>query len=380
VGNKPFGVAITPDGTRAYVTNSNDNTVSVIDTTNMLVGSPITVGFTPQGVAITPDGKRAYVTNFSALANTVSVIDTNPASPTYNSVVATVAVGTEPFEVAITPDGTRAYVTNDGSNTVSVIDTNPASPTYNTVVATVGVGTGPVGVAITPDGTRAYVVNDSVFSNSVSVIDTNPASPTYNKVVATVGVGTNPIGVAITPDGKSAYVANSADNTVSVIDTNPGDTHFNTVVAMVGAGTGPQFVGIMPPPATFTFPTFNAHLQLEVNANKAKDALALESSFTLGMKTPPIDPPNQAVTFQVGPYSATIPAGKFTQYGSVFAFVGVINGVNVQALIAPTGSMRYAFDAAAEHPNLTGTTNPVPVTLTIGSDTGTKSVNATIFH
>jgi hypothetical protein len=29
---------------------------------------------------------------------------------------------------------------------------------------------------------------------------------------------------------------------------------------------------------------------------------------------------------------------------------------------------------------LTGTTNPVPVTLTIGNDSGTKSVNALIFH
>jgi hypothetical protein len=42
--------------------------------------------------------------------------------------------------------------------------------------------------------------------------------------------------------------------------------------------------------------------------------------------------------------------------------------------------MRYAFVAAAEHPNLTGTKNPVPVTLTIGNDTGMRSVNAIIFH
>jgi hypothetical protein len=65
----------------------------------------------------------------------------------------------------------------------------------------------------------------------------------------------------------------------------------------------------------------------------------------------------------------------------LFAFAGVINGVNVQALIAPTGTMRYAFDAAAEHPDLTSITkNPVPVSLTIGSDTGATSVTAIIFH
>jgi DNA-binding beta-propeller fold protein YncE len=33
VGVFPVGVAISPDGTRAYVTNAGDFTVSVIDTT-----------------------------------------------------------------------------------------------------------------------------------------------------------------------------------------------------------------------------------------------------------------------------------------------------------------------------------------------------------
>ena len=145
-------------------------------------------------------------------------------------------------------------------------------------------------------------------------------------------------------------------------------------------GNHPQFVGIIPPPTTVTFRDFNARLQVDVNTNPAKDALALETSFTLGMKSPAINPVTQAVAFQVGPFSATIPAGSFKQSGPLFTFAGVISGVNVQALIAPTGTLRYAFAAAAEHPNLTGTKNPVPVTLTIGNDTGMRSVNAIIFH
>ncbi|MEX0999592.1 MAG: hypothetical protein WD000_06500 [Thermodesulfobacteriota bacterium] len=59
----------------AYVVNSSSNKVSVIDTaTNMVVGSPIPGGNSPFGVAITPDGTRAYVTNFNS--NNVSVINT----------------------------------------------------------------------------------------------------------------------------------------------------------------------------------------------------------------------------------------------------------------------------------------------------------------
>ena len=81
---------------------------------------------------------KAYVTN--ANAGTVSVIDTAT-----NTVSATVAVGNQPFGVAITPDGTKAYVANQNAGTVSVIDT-----ATNTVSATVAVGSVPVGIAICP--------------------------------------------------------------------------------------------------------------------------------------------------------------------------------------------------------------------------------------
>ena len=38
---------------RAYVTNFNSSTVTVIDTaTNTVVGAPITVGTNPQGIAV----------------------------------------------------------------------------------------------------------------------------------------------------------------------------------------------------------------------------------------------------------------------------------------------------------------------------------------
>jgi YVTN family beta-propeller protein len=48
-------VAITPDGTRAYVANSGagiGNTVSVIDTGSNTVSATIPVGLLPLGVAI----------------------------------------------------------------------------------------------------------------------------------------------------------------------------------------------------------------------------------------------------------------------------------------------------------------------------------------
>src|SRR5215831_18791652 len=60
---------------KAYITNSFDNTVSVIATaTNTVVGSPIPVGSQPFGVAVTPDGSKVYVATIGE--DTVSVIAT----------------------------------------------------------------------------------------------------------------------------------------------------------------------------------------------------------------------------------------------------------------------------------------------------------------
>jgi YVTN family beta-propeller protein len=172
--------------TRAYVANTCNNSLSVIDVATNTVIASITVAG-PAGVAITPDGTKAYVTN--AFSNTVSVIDT--AS---NIVIDAIPVGVDPINLAITPDGTLAYVVNEISNTVSVIDR-----VTNTVIANIPVGLGPSDITITPDGTRAYVNNHT--SNTVSVIDTST-----NSVTAAIPLCCAPFGIAAIPDDTRAYV------------------------------------------------------------------------------------------------------------------------------------------------------------------------------
>jgi hypothetical protein len=155
-------------------------------------------------------------------------------------------------------------------------------------------------------------------------------------------------------------------------DTN-GNLNFNTIpIAFTNANNqitcGQQ-----------SFRDFDAKLEIDLDRKPNEDRFALKSSFTLSSTAPAIDPVTQAVTLQAGTFAGTIPPGSLvkTNQGN-FVFVGVVDGAELEALIEPTGTLRYAFAAKAVHANLTGTKNPVTVRLSIGVDSGITSVTAHI--
>lgn len=120
VGRAPTAVAISPDGTHAYVTNTRANSVSVIDTaTNEVVAPAIKVGRDPIALAVAPDGSRVYVADVRD--DTVSVIraGTNSLAPKK------ISTGKSPISMAITPDGHRLYIANSREGTVSVPPPEP---------------------------------------------------------------------------------------------------------------------------------------------------------------------------------------------------------------------------------------------------------------
>jgi YVTN family beta-propeller protein len=78
--------------------NDNDNTVSVIRTATNTVVKSIPVGTFPNGVAVTPDGTKVYVSNTAS--GNVSVIH-RPG----NTVVKTIPAGSGPFGIAVTDKG-----------------------------------------------------------------------------------------------------------------------------------------------------------------------------------------------------------------------------------------------------------------------------------
>ena len=167
VGNNPRGLEYDDDPfnpDNMYVANFGDGTVSVIDTTtNDVIEYNHNRRF-PSGIAYDSINRNMDVTN--AVNNEVVVIDTTTTDVTGTPI----PVGNNPLDIAFDKDDKRMYVANFGDTTVSVIDTDIASPTYNTVIDTITVGSSPEGIAYDSINGDIYVT--SVDQNTVSVIDT----------------------------------------------------------------------------------------------------------------------------------------------------------------------------------------------------------------
>jgi uncharacterized protein (TIGR03437 family) len=148
--NGPYSsqpLALSADDSLLLVANPDNNTVTLFDVKSGNARlAEIPVGKEPNGVALSPDGTRAYVAN--TVDGTVSVLNISRTYSGYYSPAATIAVGTEPYAVALTPTGRKLYVANARSNTVSVIDT----ATLRVTSTIANVGPEPRGIAITNAG------------------------------------------------------------------------------------------------------------------------------------------------------------------------------------------------------------------------------------
>jgi YVTN family beta-propeller protein len=269
LGRKPQGVAISPDGTRAYVASVEGDSLAVIDTRDGALLRTIKMPAAPQYLVAAPDGRRLYVTldRGSTPANSVQVVDTLtgkllnrvdvgptlyppalspnglllyvPDRPEFQVVVVDtftylvpnrIGVAPAPQGTAFSPDGLRVYASGGQSGVVSVLDVGT-----NTVTATIPAGRNPLGLAVSPDGTRLAVADYS-GSGKVRLIDTGTST-----VLDTVTVGSKPRGIGFAPDGRHLYVANSGSHSVSVIDVQTA-----RISATVTVGGTPWAIAVTP--------------------------------------------------------------------------------------------------------------------------------------
>ena len=165
---------VSPDGSLAYVANSDD-TVSVIDTGTNTVVRTVTIDPNPEtglhSLALSQgytypyrDDDRVYITDAADRTMRALAIAPSPA-PQIPATTTPITVGSYPVNAAVV--GNYAYVVNTGNSTISRIDT-----TTNTVVGDpIPVGSSATAVAASPAANRVYVAD--YYDNKVYAIDTN---------------------------------------------------------------------------------------------------------------------------------------------------------------------------------------------------------------
>jgi uncharacterized membrane protein len=134
--------------------------------------------------------------------------------------------------------------------------------------------------------------------------------------------------------------------------------------------------------ATTPFAAFTATVELKFGP-RINDTFDLHTSFTPGAGSDGIDPVAEEVTLTLvggtGSFTTTIPTGSFTKdKQGRFTFRGTIDGVKLDAVLTPLGGQHYAFTVAGQNTDISGIANPVTVTFTIGDDSGSTAVTATL--
>jgi YVTN family beta-propeller protein len=277
VGAAPWGVAFSPDGTKAYVGNSGGHTISVIDVETRHV-TTVTGGILnssgPAGVAVAPDGSKVLFTAYSAafdiaVAATAGIITmstadlsvaasgvgcVNPLGITMRSDGTQAYVGcsegriravstSAPFasaqvyeppaqgeqvrDIAYVPRGTKAAddiasIRNVVSGTVEEVGGYFRLQNAGMVVKLPGYG---MSVAVDRDGTRAYAGDETGVLSVFDIVN--------RTLLHTITVGGDLRGIALSHDGSLAYVTDHVGNSLKVVDLAGGSV---THTVPVGAG------------------------------------------------------------------------------------------------------------------------------------------------
>ena len=177
--------------------------------TNSL-SSPVSKGW-PEGLAVTPDGKAVVVALNQA--DQVAILDAKTGDAQL------VKVGRYPFSVAITPDGKTAVVSNEYDGTLSFVDIASASQT-----GTVGVGGRQGDPGAHPEGMAVDAARDRLYvgvanRDTVVAVDLEERKVVDQVSVARKeGFGAQPVGLALSPDASTLYAADEGEDAIAVID------------------------------------------------------------------------------------------------------------------------------------------------------------------
>ena len=143
----PYGIDISPDGTRVYVIDNRQGILFAIDTASDTLVASVKLNLFASSVAVSPDGKKIYIVSGSGALTVIR--------PSDLSVIGNVAVDNSATGLSFTPNGAKLFVA--GSGVAQVVDTatDTVTATIRTDVQANGYGSFiqkklPAGLAVPP--------------------------------------------------------------------------------------------------------------------------------------------------------------------------------------------------------------------------------------
>lgn len=236
VGPAPNQLAVTPDGTRAYVP-CKDGYWDVVDLARAKVITRIFTGGRPHNTLVSPDGARVYLAAMGA-PKKVTIVDVAT-----NASVGEIAFSDVIRPIALSRDEKRLYAEVDDLVGVEVADVG-ARKMIQRLPATLGEEEiGPSrshGLGVRPDQRELWECD--VEHRDVHVYD---VSGERAKQIATVPLGMRPYWLTFTPDGKTCFVAGGAEKGEVVIV----DAEARKAVDRIPVGRNPERLIVVEPPA-----------------------------------------------------------------------------------------------------------------------------------
>ena len=261
VGSQPWGVAVSPNGAFAYVSNFASNSISVIDLSSWSVTSTIASIAAPLGIAFTPSGTQAYV----SASGTGSFARINTTTHTLTQTLSG-GLCTSPSNIVANPAGGAMYASCGSNNRGASIDTTSqaVSDTLASVLEALN------DITVAPDGgslvwargTRVWFQCCGSFVTPTSsplaiaavagldrVFTANPGDGTVSVIrataprtlLSTITIGGSPQDIVISADGSTAYVTDGSGNSLVIVD-----LATETASSTVAVGSSPEQVALTP--------------------------------------------------------------------------------------------------------------------------------------
>ncbi len=233
-------VVVTPDGRYALVTFQESNHVGVFDLQRALTSGfgpadvigliPVTA--TPIGIALSPDGQRAYVTSAGTggpgqgptVNGVLSIIDVRTATNhPAKAVSRTVMAGCGPSRVVVSADGQHVWVTAASSNALLGFSAAKLlSDPGHALVARQTVGPVPLGLILVKHGTRIVVADSDrgspASAANLAVIDVPRALAHRPALLGYLAAGKEPRQFALLPGGGTLLVTNTRSSQLQSVD------------------------------------------------------------------------------------------------------------------------------------------------------------------